>query len=615
MLIDPTPRARVSASARDVGMPLLRPRTRSPRAGRRLDRAARVATVGVAWALTFLTATAVPARAMQSGAVAPDSTIDGVPLLPLLPPLWVTGETHAHIQLCDGSPAMTVAELFAQQRADERQVTFAQLWGKNETISSFEQNWAPLVTGAEHPATANNPDYIIQFGIEISKFPAEQLGHLQCAGLTDGLLPFASNDPEPILDACRAQPGSIAGYAHVLWPTSYGAPRVDPYYGGSGYLAPIDAALGRIDFIEAMSAGTDVPQYSWRGMYYKLLNAGLRPSLTSGRDNTCAFLPFNEMMAARIESAPLTFAKWTDAIKAGRTTVSEGKKFLDLHVNGAGIGDSVLLDAPGPVTAQLSLTVATAHAGELRVVHDGLVQAGGQAYALAAGQTLPLEITVPVFESGWIAAEAKGADGADAHTAAIYVIVGGQPIAEALDAGYCSDFCVDLAGNLGAFNFSSSGEQAAVAAHIAKAKQVFDALEAGALPLPQGVVRYGTSTPACQGPIQIGVRDLPTVGNPQFAITTVHAPADAPGWLVVGIKPSLQPFLVDGAKLFVNLDSFHFLLPVVSSSGGFDEFAVQFPPASQGVTLYWQSMWGATEDCGALSGGAVASDALAITVQ
>ena len=584
-----------------------------------------VAAVRFAWAATFLAAAALPARAIQSATCLPEDDTGaadaaapagpGVALLPLLPPHWKTGETHAHIQLCDGLPTMTVGELFAHQLADERQVTFAQLWGSNETVDSFLANWAPLVTGAEDPVTVHNPDYVIQLGIEVSKFPAQQFGHLQVSGISNGFLPLASSDPEPIVDACLAQPGSIIGYAHVLWPTGYGAPRVDPYYGGSGFLAPIDAALGRIDFIEAMSAGFDTPLYDWRGMYYKLLNAGLRPSLTSGRDNTCAFAPFDEMMAARIDSEPLTFEKWTAAIRAGRTTVSEGKKFLDLHVDGAAIGDSVLLDAPGPVTAELSVSVAADHAGELRVVHDGVVQAGGQAYALAAGETLSIEVTVPVDESGWIAAEAKGADGADAHTAAIYVIVAGQPIAQALDAGYCADYCAELAGNLGAFAFGSPAEQDALAAHIDEARQVFDALEAGALPLPTGVVRYGTSTPACQGPIQIGVRDLPTVGNPKFAITTVHAPPDATGWIVMGTQPAVPPRLAKGAEIFVDLEKLHLLLPAHSNSGGFDEFAVAFPPASLGMTLYWQSIWGATVDCGAPSGVLATSDALAVTVQ
>ena len=567
---------------------------------------------GMAWAATFLCALALPAHATQSAA---GPAGDGVALLPLLPPHWKTGESHAHVQQCDGLPALTVAELYALQQADERQVTLLQLWGIDETVASFLEEWAPLVTGAEDPVTVPDPDYVIQLGIEVSKFPAEQFGHLQCSGISNGLLPLDASNPEPILDACLAQPGAITGYAHVLWPTSYGPPRVDPYYGGIGYLAPIDAALGRIDFIEAMSAGANVPQYDWRGMYYKLLNAGLRPGLTSGRDNTCALFPYNEMMAARIDEEPLSFAKWADAIRAGRTTVSEGRKFLDLHVDGAGIGDSVFLDAPGPVTAELSFTVATAHAGELRVVHDGVVEAGGQPYVLAAGETLTVELTVPVVESGWIAAEAKGADGFDAHTAALYVIVEGQPVVQALDAGYCADYCEALTANLGAFAFGSTAEQDALAAHIAQARQVFDALEAGALPLPPGVVRYGTSTPACDGPIQIGAKDLPTVANPRFAITTVHAPPDAIGWLVVGTEPAEPPTLVAGAELFVDVEAFHLMLPVSASPGGFNLYAADFPPSLRGVTLYWQSLWRATPECGASAGGAAASDALAVTVQ
>jgi hypothetical protein len=552
--------------------------------------------------------------ALPPVAPAPAPADGGVPFLPLIPPLWKSGETHAHIQLCGDPPSQSVEQLLAQQQAHERQVTFAQLWGHNETVESFLAEWAPLVTGAEDPASAGDPDFVIQLGIEVSKFPAQQFGHVHLAGISDAALPLHSGFPKPILQAARAQPGAITGYAHVVWPTSYALGPLDPYYGGIGYLAPTDTALGLVDFVEAVFQHENLPQYDWRGMYYKLLNAGLRPSLTAGSDKPCVLAPWNETMAARIGSEPLTFDKWTAAIKAGRTTVAEGRKFLGLRVDGVEIGGSVQLAAPGPVAVRLSLASADDHAGVLRVVHDGQVEPGGQPYAIAAGETRTAMFTVQVEESGWIAGEAKGADFADAHTGAVYVIVDGQPICKVPDAQYCLDHGEALIGNLDAFSFASDVERHAVREHIEAGALVFEAMKSGALPLPAGVVRYGSSTPACQGPIQIGVNEAPAVGNPRFAITNVHAPANATGWLVMGTQPASQPIPLGGAGLHVDIGAAHVLHPVVANAGGFHAFDVTFPPALQGATLCWQYVWQGTDDCALPLDGLAASDAIAVTV-
>jgi hypothetical protein len=581
------------------------------------------ACIPCAWAAVLALAAATASAVAQSGEGGIEaggevsSEGDGtVPLLPLLPPLWKTGETHAHLQLCGEPSTLTPEELLAEQVLHERQVTCAQLWGIHETIPSFLETWAPLVTGSEHPVSLGDPDYVVQLGVEVSMFPAQQFGHVQCIGLSHALLSYESSYPGPILLECRAQPGALTGYAHVLWPTGYGPPRLDPYYGGTGYLAPTDVALGLADFVEAVFQRADVPQYDWRGMYYKLLNAGLRPSLTSGRDPTCALAPFDERMAARIADEPLSFEKWTAAIRAGRTTVAEGRKFIDLSVDGAAIGDSLYLDGPGQVTAEARLTVAQAHAGVLRIVHDGLVAPGGQPYSLTAGETVSVRFSVAIDQSGWLAAEAKGDDDSDAHTGAIYVLVAGQPIARALDAGYCGDAATALIANLGAFAFASPAERDAAAEHIAAGRAVFDALEAGALPPSPGVVRYGLSSPACEGPIQIGVRGLPPSGSLELTITTLHAPALAEGWLIVGTQPALAPALVGGARIHIDLTAPHTLVPVLASLGGYHEYAGPLSTPLSNQPLYWQSIWRRTADCPTLSGGLLAaSDAIGITLR
>ena len=560
--------------------------------------------------------------------------LGGVPLLPLLPPLWVSGDTHAHIQPCNlSAPDLTPADLLASHQATETQVIFAQIWGTLILdLPDFIANYAPLVTGAEHPVSLADPDYLLQFGVEVSGFDSSHFGHPQCAGMTDPFFPFAAKYGAPALDFFRAQPGTIAGYAHVNWPASYDVGDVPLAFGQTmnpiGYLAPIDTALGKVDFLETINVFGPITLTShsgqtyvldWRGMYYKLLNAGLRPSLTAGRDTTCGgVLASTTMTFARVEQEPFDFQGWIEAVRAGRTTVSTARQFLDLAVNGHEIGSEVHIAAPGPVTVDISLTLAEPSLqGEIRLVQDGLSLPSTHSYSLLAGQTAQVSVSVPVERSGWIAAVAMNGSMVAAHTGPVYVIVGNQPIAHALDAAYWSDYSTALIANLGNFPLGSPSPVAEIGAHVSAGRKVFDALLAGALPLPEGVLRYGSSTGACDGPIQINVTGPPVVGPPGLKLTTVHAPPDSPGYVIAGLAPNPSGLpKAKGAGLYVGFDSILVILPVFASSGGYHELPLQFPSAAQNVTLYFQSFWKPTPGCPTTSGAFLgASDAIALTVQ
>src|SRR5262249_47245992 len=123
-----------------------------------------------------------------------------VPLLPLLPPLWHTGDTHAHIQLCSDTPVadLTVSELYQMQKVDELEVTCAQIWGQCAGgLPDFIANYVPLVTGVENPVSAADPGSIVQFGVEASKFKASPFGHVHGWGIATGVFPYEAAYPEP----------------------------------------------------------------------------------------------------------------------------------------------------------------------------------------------------------------------------------------------------------------------------------------------------------------------------------------------------------------------------------------------------------------------------------
>jgi hypothetical protein len=574
--------------------------------------------------VALMLALLLPDAARAQGAPAQDAP--DVQLLPLLPPLWHSGDTHAHIQLCAETivPDMPVADLWQVQKADELEVTCLQVWGKCAGgVPEFIASYAPLVTGQEQPVSVPDPASIVQVGVEVSDFRASPFGHAHGWNLLTGVFPYDAAYPEPILDAFRAQPGAVTGYAHVFWPQSYDLADVVFFTVDHSlhvfYATPIDVALGKVDVLETVDVSGD-PPVDWKGIYYKLLNAGLRPSLVSGRDNSCA-PPWDDRTFARLDAEPLTFAGWTKALKLGRTSVAEGRQFVGVTVNGEPIGSIIYLPQPGAVSVSVTYATAEPHAGKLRMLLDGVALPGFSAYDLQAGETVTLSGEMYFGKSGWIAAQAADGGGQDAHTGPVYVIVGMQPICSALDAGYWSDYTVALDGNLHAMVTAGMvdlgpADEAALHARIAEARKVFEALRSCDLPLPQGVARYGLATPSCRGPIQIGAQGVPLGGGAGFVLTCINAPPQASGSLVAGLAAPAGPApLFKKAKLWLDPGLIIAVLPVAATAGGYHELPIAFPAAAQGVTLHFQYFWQNLPDCASSSSGVSASDALAVTVQ
>jgi hypothetical protein len=132
--------------------------------------------------------------------------------------------------------------------------------------------------------------------------------------------------------------------------------------------------------------------------------------------------------------------------------------------------------------------------------------------------------------------------------------------------------------------------------------------------LPTGVVKYGTSTPSCTGPVALGVTRMPLAGDPLFAFTSVGTPPAAAGLLVVGVGQDLAGTLVLGISLHVDLGQPVVLLPILASGLGAATTTVPIPPGTTGTRVFVQSVWAGTPACGGL-GTLSASHALEVTVQ
>ena len=518
------------------------------------------------------------------------------------PPGWYAGDTHVHIQQCPDVPDLTIAQVYDAMLDRGLDVAAVQLWAKWADSQQYLDLYAAQVTGAEEPQTIGDPAHRLQRGVEVSGFAASQFGHLQALNVQTGFFPQDELYGGPILEFFRAQPGAIVGYAHVLWFEDY-QPR--PFYGGVGgvYLAPIDAAIGAIDFVEsarvAKAAGT-----SWRGLYYKLLNSGLRVALVGGSDNSCYSPAIGDTRTfARVGAEPLTFESWCQAVRAGRTTIADGEsRFVDLEVDGTGLGGEVDLAAPSTVDATGTLTVAAgvSQSGTLRLLRNG-VEVAAAPYDLPDGGTATLQAALDMEASGWLAAAADD----DAHTSAVYVTVGDRPIAQAQDAQYWVQYCDDLAANIGVFGVPAAEDE--VLDRIGAARKVYSALASLDLPLPEGVLTYGHSTPSCHGPIAVGVTAPP--GQP-FAVDCIGAPPGAAGMLVIGLSPDTEGTPILGMTLLIEVGLPYFLVPVVATAGGYVQVPISVP---SGKRFYAQFVWLNPSGCGA--GGLVAaSNGIDVTV-
>ncbi len=130
--------------------------------------------------------------------------------------------------------------------------------------------------------------------------------------------------------------------------------------------------------------------------------------------------------------------------------------------------------------------------------------------------------------------------------------------------------------------------------------------------LPAGVAKYGTSTPACAGPIAIGVTKMPRAGEPSFGLTSTNGPVSAPGILLVGVGQDAAGTDVLGASVHLTPAAPFAAYVASSNTVGHATSTHAIPLGAAGAQVFAQFLWLDPSGCGPLLS---ASNALAVTVQ
>ena len=200
-----------------------------------------------------------------------------------------------------------------------------------------------------------------------------------------------------------------------------------------------DAALGVVDSVDLISPFNDEGAVF---LYHRLLSCGLRLAATAGTDTFLSYShgpgvasnpPGWGRVYARLGAEPLSVGAFKQAIRAGRTMVTNGP-WLSLEVNGHGPG--AVLDVAAAGRLDLRARVQGRGAERLALVGPDGVMAEGD-----AASELRFQLA---GEPTWVAAVARGPGHPNtldasvlAHTSPVYVEVAGRRVARRADARWC----------------------------------------------------------------------------------------------------------------------------------------------------------------------------------
>ncbi len=271
--------------------------------------------------------------------------------------------------------------------------------------------------------------------------------------------------------------GAIGGYVHP-WGAG-GALARGEYRVAQTY--PVDAALGSFEYLEVMTSAGHYTGTSQ--VWHRSLNCGFKVTASAGEDSILNLQATPIIGSARLYAylgKNLTWAGWLDAIRKGRTFVTNGP-LLQFTVNGEIPGGEIRLPAAGGTVALKAKLESIVPLETLEVIFKGKViesiPLGGHK------RTADFAKAVPVTESGWLTLRTRGRgiqhplddSYPAAETSPVYVYVGDRPIRSKADAQYFVQWIDDITKIWSSSTmWRSDREKQHVLAQFAEARKVYE---------------------------------------------------------------------------------------------------------------------------------------------
>ncbi len=337
---------------------------------------------------------------------------------------WYSGDTRVHFL----TPHTTLLEAAAEDVAVAN--LLALYWQPEDArrqppsipnIDAFS-GFKPTLAGPGHMVTVNT-------------YNMSSLGHVALLNCHRVVYPLQFETIDWTLadwcDQCHRKNGGL-----VVW-SQYESWYDDPEQDVESE-AVVNLILGQVDAVETTSlVWCERGEPDW----YSFLNAGLQIPLVgaSGKASNSSALGAVRTYAHLDWDVDLTYSFWIEAVRAGRTFVT----------NGPLVWFSVADRYPGSVVDVLSGSTITIRAlarsiepfERLQIVNDGAVIA--EVVPEGPPYTATIEKEVPVSASGWFAARCWGknyvftsvnAEPIGAHTSPVYVRLDDRPMQSYPDA-------------------------------------------------------------------------------------------------------------------------------------------------------------------------------------
>ena len=398
---------------------------------------------------------------------------------------WYSGDIHIHRNCGDGTSVLSESE-FANMMEPNNLAVISVLadMGDGEVKDSFKD--LPKVSGND--AIQSKQGRLVHWDAEWhfdpygTTFEHKALGgHLVLLGLHEAHTIW-DESPYKILEYGKSQ-NAVVGFCHMQYLNDSIQNNLDCCI-PIDY--PVEAALGTIDFLSEDVWLNDASVNA----YYKLLNCGFRLGWAAGTDFPCNnSRPFGSLLTyVQVKDQPMTYMKWIEGIKNGRTVVTTNGhiEFLDLKINGtSGPGDEINLSSKKSVAIDVDWTSVKSLTGRIEIVCNGKVIAKLDGTA-RPGEPVHMKTSLTIGESSWICARRMDATGHQSHTAPVYIKVNNKPVrASAEDAKYFVKWIDNILKNTspdGPWNHYFTHDLDVVRKRYQQAKAIYEkiALEASA---------------------------------------------------------------------------------------------------------------------------------------
>lgn len=331
---------------------------------------------------------------------------------------WVTADTHVHflspqVALLEGqAEGVNVVNLLASQ------------WG--EMFSNVGDFDGRTTFGARD--FGGDGEFLVRVGTENRM---QVLGHISLLGYSGAMIhPLCTGGPS---ESAIGDPLELAMAEWAERCIAQGGLTVMPHAPNPQAERAADIVLGLVNAVEMMTFNPYDSQVNPYGLadWYRFQNLGYQLPLVGGSDKMAAASLLGGIRTyAHLGEREFTYEHWMDAVRSGTTFVTVGP-LIEFAVNGQPAGSRIELPAGGG-TVDVTWDVASVNVpiDQVELIVGGLPveQCAGQAPLASSGNT-----SVFVDSSTWIALRVRGSysgRGGDiaAHSSAVQVLVGGQPI-------------------------------------------------------------------------------------------------------------------------------------------------------------------------------------------